>query len=106
MDLLTIQEAAETLKVSPITIRRHIAGGRLKAVKAGKVVRIPRDSLQQLLAPIAPAAGAPQRLSRRTRCLTPEDALWELVGAFRTDEPTDASRKHEYLAEAIMSKTR
>lgn len=106
MELLTIQEAAETLRVSRITIRRHIAGGRLAAVKAGKVVRIPKDSLDQLLAPIAPAAGAPQRPSRRTRCLTPEDALWELVGAFRTDEPTDASRKREYLAEALALSAR
>ncbi len=106
MELLTIQEAAATLKVSRITIRRHIAGGRLKAVKAGKLVRISKDSLERLLAPIAPAAGAPQRLSRRTRCLTPEDALWELVGAFRTDEPTDASRTHEYLAEALAPSTR
>jgi excisionase family DNA binding protein len=35
MELLTIQETAQMLKVNPITIRRFIADGRLEAVRIG-----------------------------------------------------------------------
>ena len=36
MELLTIQETAQMLKVNPITIRRFIVDGRIEAVRIGR----------------------------------------------------------------------
>ena len=57
MELLTVQETAKLLKVSPITIRRYIKSGRLAAVKVGRAVRIRREAVEGLLTPI----GVPPR---------------------------------------------
>jgi excisionase family DNA binding protein len=54
-----VQEAAATLKVNPETVRRHIAAGRLPAVRIGRRVRIEKAALEALAAPIAPRAVAP-----------------------------------------------
>ena len=35
--------------------------------------------------------------------LTRDDPLWELVGSAADAPPTDAAKKHEYLAEAYTS---
>ena len=35
MELLTVQETAQLLKVSPITVRRHIKSGRLAGCGSG-----------------------------------------------------------------------
>ena len=57
MELLTVQEVARLLRVSPITVRRHIASGRLAAVRAGRQVRVPRESLDAFLMPVPKDAG-------------------------------------------------
>ena len=36
MELLTVDEVAQLLRVSPLTVRRHIASGRLPALKVGR----------------------------------------------------------------------
>lgn len=51
-ELLTIEEVANHLKISKATVRRHIKEGRLKAVKIGKVVRIPAEEIKSLFRPI------------------------------------------------------
>jgi excisionase family DNA binding protein len=51
-DYLSIREAAEMLKVSPITIRRRIEAGELSAVQLGgrgSSIRIPRAALEAWL---------------------------------------------------------
>ena len=51
-DLLTIPEAAATLKVSPVTISRWLKQGRLTAYRLGpRAVRIRRDDLVEVLKP-------------------------------------------------------
>lgn len=40
---------------------------------------------------------------REDRRLTRDDPLWELVGSATDAPPTDAAKKHEYLAEAYTS---
>lgn len=52
VELLTVDEVAKLLKVSPITVRRHIASGRLHAVRAGRNVRVPRESVEAFLTPV------------------------------------------------------
>jgi excisionase family DNA binding protein len=40
-ELLTVSQVAENWQVSPRTVRRMIADGRLKVVRLGRAVRIP-----------------------------------------------------------------
>ncbi len=55
---LTIQEAAEILKVSEPTVWRWIDGGRLCAYRAGKrTIRIKAEDLAQILEPIGSVDG-------------------------------------------------
>ncbi len=58
MDLLTVEETATLLKVNPETVRRHIAVGRLPAVRVGRHIRIRREELEQFMAPVAPRKSA------------------------------------------------
>src|SRR5687768_6940369 len=109
MELLTVQETAHLLKVTPITVRRFIAAGRLSAIKAGKGVRVRKESVEQFVQPIEPKAEVqveskvqePLGGNLKGRPLTFDDPLWELVGSATEAEPTDASKKYEYLAEAL-----
>src|SRR5438552_18652280 len=101
MELLTVQETAEMLRVAPITIRRYIADGRLPAVKVGKGLRVRRESIDELLAPVEPKK--PRRKSRGPvgRPLTKDDPMWQLIGSATSAGPTDSSRIHEYVADAV-----
>ncbi len=104
MVLLTVQETASLLRVSPMTIRRYISSGRLPAVRIGRGVRVPRESLAQLLAPIErPTPVAPER-ARRGRAFTMDDSLWNIVGIGRSPDPSQvAEQKDRYVAEAVTS---
>lgn len=51
MELLTVNETAKLLRVSPITVRRRIADGQLKAVRVGKGIRVPREAIDRFLRP-------------------------------------------------------
>lgn len=48
-EILTVADVAQQLQISPRTIRREIARGRLRAVRVGRQFRVPRDSLQHYL---------------------------------------------------------
>jgi excisionase family DNA binding protein len=56
MDLLTVKETAQLLRVSPITIRRYIASGRLSAERVGRGIRVRRESIEAFVAPVVPSA--------------------------------------------------
>lgn len=58
MRRITIDEAAEQLRVDPVTIRRLIARGELPACRIGRtaLIRIDQADLDKLLKPV-PAAG-------------------------------------------------
>jgi excisionase family DNA binding protein len=111
MELMTIQETAHVLRVSPLTVRRFIAAGQLSAIRAGKGVRVRKESVEQFIQPVEPkrepdlqpgdtetATGA-----SKGRPLTFEDPLWELVGSATEAQRTDAGKKYEYLAEALAA---
>jgi len=51
---LSVQEAAEFLRVSQTTIRRYISSGRLPAYRVGaeRLIRIKHEDLVGLLSPI------------------------------------------------------
>lgn len=101
MELLTVQETARILKVAPITIRRFIAEGRLAAVKVGKGIRVRKEAVEQFATPVESKAPSAARARRAGRTLTYDDPLWKLVGAASDARPTDASKKHEYLADFL-----
>ena len=48
-EILTVKELCEFLKVSESTIRRAISDGSLKSFKAGKNVRIEKESVMEWL---------------------------------------------------------
>lgn len=100
MDLLTIDETAEILSVSPLTVRRYISRRVLHAVHMGGTVRIRREDLERL-----PGAksGAFADLDKDSdwESTSEDDPLWRIVGIGESTGPTDVSRrKHDYLAEA------
>lgn len=43
--LLSVNEVAEILDVTPNTVRRYIHSNLICAVRVGKLLRIPKDSL-------------------------------------------------------------
>lgn len=43
--LLTVEEAAERLKLHPETIREHLRAGILRGIKKGRSWRIPESAL-------------------------------------------------------------
>lgn len=96
MDLLTVQETAALLKVSDGTVRRHVAAGRLPAVRVGRLIRIRRAAIECFLAPVKPVSWEPT---------TDDDPIWSIIGMATTDEPTDIARyKDEYIADAILGR--
>jgi len=105
MELLTIRETAQMLKVNPITIRRFIADGRLQAVRVGRGVRVRKEAVDQLAEPITPSAARTRATSRRVRPMTWDDPMSKLVGSATDAPPTDSSKKYEYLADAIAPET-
>jgi excisionase family DNA binding protein len=47
--LLTVTDVAETLQISPRTVRRMIAKGQLRIIRLGRSVRIHATALSELL---------------------------------------------------------
>ena len=47
--LLTVNDVAARLQVHPITVRRHIKAGKLRAVRVGRSVRIREAALEEYL---------------------------------------------------------
>jgi excisionase family DNA binding protein len=105
MELLTVQETAEMLKVNPITVRRFIATGRLHAVRVGRGVRVPKEAVDKLAAPVAPSVAKERSTSKPVRPMTWDDPMSKLVGSATDAPPTDSSRKYEYLADAMAPQT-
>jgi excisionase family DNA binding protein len=99
IEYLTVQEVALQLKVSPITIRRYIAQGRLAAVKVGRGVRIRKEAVDSLPEPVKPSGKG--RKPKKPRYFTMDDPFWDLLGIIASDPATDVSEnKYKYLAEA------
>lgn len=109
--LLTVDEAADRLKIKPSTLRSQLRAGRIASVRTGKMWRIPESALEPTPArrdatPVYPKADAPSAPDAMPRGdvaalfapATPAeiarqlDALDKLTGAAPTDAPeTDLS---------------
>ncbi len=60
-EYLTIAEAAAVAHVSKRTVERWVAGGVVRVVRVGRVVRIRRRDLERVLAPPPPPRRGPSR---------------------------------------------
>ncbi len=100
MELLTVEEAARMLRISSVSVRRHVASGRLPAVRVGRSVRIDKDAVEQFAAPIHPSQADLPSPAGEGHVFSFESPLWDLVGAVQ-DGPADLAENHDrYLADA------
>jgi excisionase family DNA binding protein len=83
-NLLNVNQAAFILKVHPLTIRRYIKDGKLKAIKAGGNVRIRESELLQFnkdFVPRAPEEKSPFRTKiRPAKSFTKDDPFLRIKG--------------------------
>ena len=75
-DLLTVNQVAMLLKIHPLTIRRYIKEGKIKAIKVGDNVRITQVDLQSFC----------QVYSPRRKSLKPRGATTPLISQFSAND--------------------
>lgn len=90
MELLTVQETAQMLKVAPITIRRYIQSGRLPAVKVGRGVRLQREAVEAFLTPIGASPRPTVYELPEGEPTSENDPLWDIVGMVDSGSESDA----------------
>ena len=95
VDLLTVRETADLLRVSQLTVRRYIAAGRLPAVRFGRNIRIDREEIGRLLTTSGRAAAGAQLSIPVGTPTSDDDAFWEIVGNGDAPDAADIS-EHEY----------
>ncbi|MFN8590905.1 MAG: helix-turn-helix domain-containing protein [Thermomicrobiales bacterium] len=106
MEYLTVKETASLLRVSPITVRRYIAAGKLPAERIGRGIRIRRAAIDELAEPIDRGAVSVDNTSIG-ELPTVYEALYTIIGLGHSEEPTNiAEFKDEYIADAILPATR
>lgn len=93
-ELLTVRDVAMLCHLHEVTVRRHIAAGRLPSVRVGGGVRVRREDLETFITPRV----SPDDDSAR---FGPDDPLFGLVGLVN-DEPYVSAEKHAILAEAQL----
>src|SRR5687768_6691258 len=110
MELVTISEAAQALRVAPVTIRRYITKGRLHAVRVGRGIRIDRDEVERLPEPTnvsdefawVPPAGR-KYIKYLKGPMRSDDPFWGIIGLGDGDPNENVSGdKYKYLADAKL----
>jgi excisionase family DNA binding protein len=82
-DLLTVKQVAILLKVHPLTVRRYINEGKLKALKLVGNVRVSQQDLHnftQLYTPNAKPVKTQTTNTPATNPFTASDSLFRLKG--------------------------
>jgi excisionase family DNA binding protein len=82
-NLMNVKQAAFILKVHPLTIRRYIKEGKLKAVRAGGNVRIKESSLADFNKDFSSIPSKKQIIKNRlnpAKIFTSDDPLFRLKG--------------------------
>lgn len=77
-ELFTVSQIAENLKVHPITIRRYIKEGKLKAFRAGGNVRISAQDLKAFTQSFVPKIKNPKAPSKAEVNFSFDDPLFRL----------------------------
>jgi excisionase family DNA binding protein len=82
-NLMNVKQVAFVLKVHPLTIRRYIKSGRLKAVRVGGNVRIKESSLTDFNKDFAATPSQKQIIKSRlhpAKIFSLDDPLFRLKG--------------------------
>lgn len=83
-NLFNVNQAAFILKVHPLSIRRYIREGRLKAVKAGGNVRIKESALAEFNKDFSPRKPALNQITnvfkKPAKIFTDLDPIFQLQG--------------------------
>ncbi len=105
MELLTVKETAQMLRVSQITVRRYIASGRLPAQRVGRGIRVRREAIEDFVTPVVSQSNSPERSkwSRKPANYADED----LVEIYSPSSPggvlwVPVDRLDEYLDERVV----
>lgn len=80
--LFSINQVAILIKVHPLTVRRYIKEGRLKAVKVGGNIRVPQSYVDAFTENILPSSYN-LKAQHKTEILarfTPEDSIFRVKG--------------------------
>lgn len=84
-NLLSVKQAAFVLKVHPLTIRRYLKDGKLKAVRAGGNIRIKETQLTEFnkdFEPLAPKPKSPFKLiNEKFLTFSKDDPFLQLKGS-------------------------
>lgn len=81
-NLLNVNQVAFILKVHPLTVRRYLRDGKLKAVMIGGNVRIKESQLQEFSKEFSPGLRKHQEISGKAKIkiFTIDDPLFQLKG--------------------------
>jgi excisionase family DNA binding protein len=81
-NLLNVNQVAFILKVHPLTVRRYLRDGKMKAVTVGGNVRIKESQLQEFSKEFSPGIRGHQEKSGETKVkiFTTDDPLFQLKG--------------------------
>lgn len=79
-DLLTVKQVAIILKIHPLTVRRYINEGKLKAVKIGGNVRVSQQELKSFSESYIPHSRPVKTtvVSSTASTFSPNDPLFRL----------------------------
>jgi excisionase family DNA binding protein len=98
MELLTVKETAQLLRVSPITVRRYIASGRLEAERVGRGIRIRREAIEHFVTPIVPGS-RDSRFIQRGEGLTIREAVGDIIGIGQSKSAPGGADEYEETEE-------
>jgi excisionase family DNA binding protein len=81
-NLLNVNQVAFILKVHPLTVRRYLRDGKLKAVMIGGNVRIKESQLQEFSKEFSPGIRKHQDIlgKAKIKIFTIDDPLFQLKG--------------------------
>jgi excisionase family DNA binding protein len=60
--IFTVEQTATILKVHPLSIRRYIKSGRLKALRIGGNIRIPQTEIDNFSKAVVPSINSTRRI--------------------------------------------
>lgn len=107
---MTIQEAADALRVAPVTVRRYIRSGRLRAVKVGRGLRVDKEDVERVPEPAndsnafdwVPPAGR-KYIKYLKGPMRSDDPFWGIIGIGDGDPGENVSGdKYKYLADGKL----
>lgn len=102
---LSVQQVADHLQVSRVTVWRWIRAGRFSGIRVGRVRRIALCSLREFVRQGRTKSSiVPARPRLRGTVFTLDHPLWELVGKGRVGGANVSGNKYKYLAKAIRGR--